>query len=335
MTPMAHFARRVGMLPEALAILEMHPEGLPLAQLAADVGESHTSLREALLAYYRADVVDMADFRLPVIEFVGAEGEDDDPATAEVVRAVAAAPERELGVQHLTAEQLGALYQSGLDLLSLEPENAVLAEALRAFRDGLWSAGDGSTEEGRGAEQGRETGREKAQQINDAARRHRRVRMVYARAWAPGTSERTIEPYRAIRTRRGWEVDAGPLDADGHMRTFLVSGIREMDVLEETFEPPTDVDELIAAHRQPTEVELVVPQAGRWAVERFAESVTVVDDDEEAVHLWAAMLPPVAERVGLALITCGPSAFVVRPSMLLGAGAAAAQQLLDHHANGP
>ncbi|MGZ4591431.1 MAG: helix-turn-helix transcriptional regulator [Actinomycetes bacterium] len=321
-TPVARFAQRVARLPEALAILELHPQGLPLSQLADELGETPALLREALLAYYRADVVDLANFRSAVLEFIGSDGEDEDPATAEIVRVAASGPERELGVEHLTAEQLGALYQAGLDLLALEPDNATLADALRAFRAGLWNA---ERPDGLGP------GAETAQLLNDAARRHRRVRVVYARSWLPGVLERVIEPYRAIRTRRGWEVDAGPVDDQGRIRTFLVSGIRECDLLDETFEPPEDIDELIRMQRQPVDVELVVPQTGRWAVDRYAESVTVLDDDEESVHLRAALLPPVEQRVGLILISCGPAAFVLTPPSLRDAGAEVAARLIEHH----
>src|SRR4051794_25188440 len=180
MTAVARFAQRIAKLPEALAILEMHPQGLSLAQLAEETREPAASLREAFLAYYRADVVNTADFKLPVIEFVASNGEEDDPATAEVIRVVEPDPERELGVEHLTAEQLSALYQAGLDLLALEPDNAVLEDALQALRDGLWSAAD---------DESVEHGAQTAQQLNAAARQGRQVRIVYARAWQPGTAE--------------------------------------------------------------------------------------------------------------------------------------------------
>jgi proteasome accessory factor C len=309
-------------LPDALAILEMHPAGLPLSQLAAELHETPEALRETFLAYYRADVVGMADFRLPVIEFIGADSEEGDPETAEVVRVSQADPERELGVQYLSAEQLAALYAAGDDLLALEPDNQLLADALEAFRQGLF-ASPGPDAAG--------SGTDTAQQLNTAARRQQKVRLGYSRAWLPGTSERVIEPYRVIRTRRGWEVDAGPVDDDGRIRTFLVSGIRDLEVLAEDFRRPPDVDALIRANRQPIEVELVVPQSGRWAVDRFAESVRVLQDDEDAVKLRAAFLPPVEQRVGLILISCGPDAFVMSPTALRDSGAELARQLVGHH----
>lgn len=322
MTPsVARFAERIGTLSNALTILELHPEGLPLAQLAAELDTATESLRQTLLAYYVADVAEHAGFRLPVIEFVGGDG-DDEPAWGDVVRVVSPDPERELGVEHLTAEQLGALHGAGSDLLALEPDNDVLRSALEAFETSLWPVTSSDSAD---------VGAEIAAKVNRAAQERRRVRIVYARAWHPGTAERVIDPYRVIRTRRGWEVDAGPADKAARIRTFLASGIRELSLLEETFERPGNVDDLVSAQRSAVEVEFVLPQTGRWAVERFAESVTVLQDDEESVKVRAALLPPVEQRAGLILISCGPEAFVMAPSSMLNSGATVAQQLLDHH----
>ncbi len=319
--PVSRYAERVASLSQALAVLELHPAGLPLAQLAAELGTTTDAVREALLAYFVVDVAERADFQLPVIEFVGSDG-DDDPATAEVVRVVSPDPERELGVEHLTAEQLGALHAAGGDLLALEPDNDVLRSAMEAFETSLWPVETPDRAD---------LGAELAAELNSAAQQHRRARIVYARTWQPGTAERVVEPYRVLRTRRGWEVDAGPVDGDGRIRTYLVSGIREISVLDEFFERPGNVDELITTQREAVNVELVVPHAGRWAVERFAESVRLLQDDEESVKVRAALLPPVQERVGLMLIICGPEGFVTAPTALLDAGTNVARQLLEHH----
>jgi proteasome accessory factor C len=317
-------------LPDALAILELHPAGLALDTLAGELGEHPEALREAFLAYYRADVVDLVDFRLPVVEFVGGAGGDDetvDPLTAEVVRVVVDDPERELGVAHLSADQLGELYAAGTELLALEPDNTLLADAVAAFGAGLWPAESSDPAESADTEV--------AAVANQAARDRRRLRVTYARTWHPGTRERVIDPYRVVRTRRGWEVDAGPVHADGTVRTYLVSGITGLTVLDETFERPADADALVAANRAPVEVELVVPQSGRWAVDRFAESVAVLADDEDSVKLRAAFLPPVGQRVGLVLLCCGPDAFVMSPPSLDTAGAQLARRLLAHHRGDP
>ena len=347
MSQVAVYARRLAALPRALGILELHPQGLPLADLAAELGVEPGELREVFLAYYLADLVDLDSFALPVVEFFApgaaegtpgeadtddtddtdgddiAEGTDDDvPTELQWVRVLAPDPEHELGVDHLTAGQLAALYQAAVDLLALEPDNQALRAAVEAFESALepadkpWAA---------------QWGAGTAQVLHRAAEEHRRVRIQYVRQWHPGSAQRVIQPYRLVRTRRGWEVDAGRADQGGAIRTYLVSGIVGHEVLEETFDPPEDLDVLLAANRTAQRVELVEPQAARWAVERFAESVTVLADDEESVSLLADLLPPVASRLGLLLLCCGPDAFVMTPAALDVAGATTARQLYDHH----
>lgn len=324
MSQVAAYAKRLAALPRALAILELHPQGLPLADLAGELGVKPDDLREVIMAYYLADLVELGNFGQPVVEFFAPDADDEevDPATAQWVRVVARDPEQELGVDHLSAEQLGRLFEAGADLLALEPENATLRSALEAFQTALWPV-DGPA--------GTEWKATIAQQLHKAVQERRRVRISYVRQWHPGAGERVIEPYRLVRTRRGWEVDAGPADEVAAVRTFLVSGISTCEVLEATFELPADVDELLTTQRTPVTVELVVPQDRRWAVDRFAEAVTVLADDEESVSLRADLLPPVAQRLGLLLLCCGPDAFVMTPLDLADSGADVARVLLEHH----
>jgi len=323
----AAYATRLAALPRALAILELHPAGLPLADLAAELEVRPDALREVFLAYYLADLVELGSFGQPVVEFFApGAAEDDideiDPATAQWLRVVASDPEKELGVDHLSAEQLGRLFEAGTDLLALEPDNVTLRSALDAFQGALWP-GEGPSGAGWRAPV--------AQTLHQAAQEQRRVRITYVRQWHPGSGQRIIEPYRLVRTRRGWEVDAGPADDVAAVRTFLVSGIQDSTVLDETFEMPSGVDDLLTAQRAPVTVELVVPQERRWAVERYAESVTVLADDEDSVSLRADLLPPVEQRLGLLLLSCGPSAFVMEPGNLVDAGVETATVLLSHH----
>ena len=341
MSPVAVYAQRLAALPRALGILELHPQGLPLADLARELGVEPVDLREVFMAYYLADLVELDSFALPVVEFFapGAPDSDgtDDPdgtddtdntdntapsAEGQWVRVLAADPEHELGVDHLTAGQLAALYEAGVDLLALEPENATLRGAVEAFESALEPADKPlASQWGAGT----------AQALHRAAEERRQVRISYVRQWRPGASDRVIEPYRVVRTRRGWEVDAGPADEVAAVRTYLVSGIVDHEVLDATFAPPDDLDARLAENRAAERVELVVPQSARWAVERFAESVTVLADDEESVSLQADLLPPVAPRLGLLLLCCGPEAFVMAPKALVEAGEVTARLLLEHH----
>jgi len=322
MSQVATYAQRLAALPRALAILELHPAGLPLADLAGELGVAPVDLREVFMAYYLADLVELGNFEQPVVEFFAPDAGDDDPATAQWVRVVTQDPEQELGVDHLSAEQLGRLFEAGTDLLALEPDNQTLRSTLDVFQAALWPA-EGPSGAGWRAST--------AQQLHQAAQDRRRVRITYVRQWHPGSGERVIEPYRLVRTRRGWEVDAGPADDIASVRTFLVSGIQTCDVLDEQFEAPDGVDALLSKQRKPVTVELVVPQERRWAVDRYAESVMVLADDEESVSLRADLLPPVEQRLGVLLLCCGPEAFVMDPASLATAGESMAENLLAHH----
>lgn len=326
----AGYATRLAALPRALGILELHPQGLPLVELAAELGVGPADLREVFMAYYLADLADLGGFALPVVEFFAPGRDEDDeddeddevPVEQQWVRVTCSDPERELGVDHLTAGQLGALHTAAVDLLALEPDNTVLAGAVEAFEAALAPA-DAPLAAQRGAGA--------AQVLHRAAEDRRRVRITYNRQWWPGTRERVIEPYRLVRTRRGWEVDAGPGDERAAVRTYLVAGIVDLEVTAETFDLPADLDRLLAANRSAETVRLVVPQATRWAVERFAEATRVTDDDESDVALDADLLPPVADRLGLVLLCCGPTAFALAPDPLADAGRALARRLLEHH----
>lgn len=323
MSQPARYAERFALLPALLAILELHPDGLPLDELATELGTDVESLREVVVAYYGLDLVSLGDYRLPVVEFVGGEGDDqEDPSTAPMLRVASSDPERELGVDYLSAHQLATLLTAGQELLALEPDNDELRGAVEALQANLLPVDGGDAPQ---------WGAETARVLREAAAAGRRVRITYDRAWHPGRSERVVEPYRVVHTRRGWEVDAGPPDEGGALRTFLVSGIRSAEVLPSVFEPPADLDSLLAAQRAAVHVELVVPQARRWVVERLAESVRVLDDDEESVKVEASLLEPVAWRVGLVLLVCGDEAFVMRPPRLSDAGVDLARTLLAHH----
>jgi hypothetical protein len=65
-----------------------------------------------------------------------------------------------------------------------------------------------------------------------------------------------IEPFRLIHTRRGWEIDAGPVTPDGTLGTFLVDRVHSYTVLDATFELPGNLEQLLVRQRTPVSVEL-------------------------------------------------------------------------------
>jgi len=83
-----------------------------------------------------------------------------------------------------------------------------------------------------------------------------------------------IEPFRLIHTRRGWEIDAGPVTPDGTLGTFLVDRVNSYTVLDAMFELPGNLEQLLVQQGTPVPVELVVPHETRWAVEKHADRST-------------------------------------------------------------
>lgn len=325
MSNVPHYAARIARLPRVFERLAAHPDGLPLAGLAAELDVPAAELRDDLLAFYTADV--SADWLLgltrpDVLEFLGPDGSDVDPAEAEIVRFVEETGE--LGVEYVDAAELALVHTAALALLDLEPGNADLAGAIEVLTETLLGVpGD--------LAQVSDSHRS-LPLLQEAREQRRAARIVYSRAWQPGVSEREIEPYRLVQTRRGWEVDAGPADEHGRLRTYLLSNIREVTVLDREFTVPDDLAGLLAAQRATTTVRVLLPQEARWAADFYAEHVTLVQDDEESVVVDLDLLPPLERRVGRLLLAAGPAAFVVEPAALADAGAVLAEELLVHHA---
>ena len=321
------FADRVAELPRLLDALQYHADGLRIDDLATEVGRSPDQVREALLTYYTTDFAhyepDMIG-RPPAIEFLSGPDEDDgDPATAAIVRLVTVDAERELGVDYLPVTELARLYRAGRNQQELDPGNEVLASAVDKLRRGLLP---GVTSSGAPL-----AGERPPAAFARARRERHRIRISYARAWRPGVRGRVIEPYRMIRTRRGWEVDAGPADAEGNLRTYLLARVQEFEVLAERFSDPDDLDVLLARQRALTRVELIVPHETRWAVEKYAERADVVEENPRTVRLSAYLLEPVRFRVGLILLDGGVRAKVIDPIGLAEAGRELARILLAHY----
>lgn len=328
MTP--KYGQRFDRLPQILNLLAQHPSGMGLDELAKEVGLPPNELRTDLIAYFRADVnaVDLFGLTRPhVISFLAPDGSEDDPGTAQIVRVDDPRPTGELGVEYISGENLALLYESARLLLETEPDNADLAAAMAVLAESVTT---GAGAESPGADVS------VLDQFKGAVEQRQQVRITYSRAWRPGVGTRVVHPYRLVHTKRGWEVDAGPLDDTGAIRTFLLSNVRDLEVLPGTFTMPKNVDEAIAANRAPTTVDVVLPNDKRWVADRFAERVQVIRDDETGSQLRLDMLEPLGHRVGLLLLTAGEDAFVTdQGSDLQDSDAELARLLLDHHFGTP
>jgi proteasome accessory factor C len=319
------YVQRIARLPEVFAQLMVHPGGLPLTELATEVGVPVDELREDLLAFYTADLNPMLFglSRPSVLEFLGPDGDDVDPNEAEVVRVVDERPGDELGVEYVTASALGLVYSAAKARLDLDPDDDELRGAMDVLTETM--VGEALPEAPARA------WNQPLESLEDAVAAHRTVRITYSRTWSQGVNERVIEPYLLVKTRRGWEVDAGPPDDQGRLRTFLLPHIRQYAVLDDTFTPPPNLDALLAAQRTTTRVRVQVPHAARWAADFYAENVEVVADDELAATLDLDLLPPVEHRVGLLVLIAGEDARVLDPATMISAGPKLAAELLAHH----
>ena len=327
------YAQRIARLPRVFELLLAHRTGLPLTALADAVGATPETLREDLLAFYAADVTPdllMGLSRPEVLEFLGPDGDEDvDPGQAEVVRIVDPGQAGELGVEYVDASELALVYTSAVSLLEIDPEDAELGAAVDVLAETMLgetavSRPDGPEPEGRVLDT-----------LSEGQRQSRRVEIVYSRAWEAGVRERSIEPYRLVKTRRGWEVDAGPVDDHGEVRTFLLSGIRQARLSDERFSPPEDLPFLLLENRATQVVRVELPHAARWAADMYAESVAVVDDSELTVVVEVHLLPPVRHRLGVLLLAAGRAARVLEPADLAPSGAELARTLLEHHREPP
>lgn len=324
------YVARVARLPRVLERLIAEPDGIPLAMLAAELDVPVDELRVDLMAYYTADVDSdllMGLTRPEVLEFLGPDGDTVDPNQADIVRISEGRPLDELGVQYVDASELALVYTAARALLDIEPDNRDLAEALAV----LTATMGVPLAEGAAGVPDIPRWNRPLGPLQQAQAARRQVRISYSRAWRPGAGERVIEPYRLVQTRRGWEVDAGPLDDQGRMRTYLLSNIRDAEVLDDTFELPDDLAGRLAKQRERAVVDVVLPHSGRWAADMYAEDVEVLQADEEVVKLRLGLLPPLEQRVGMLLLAAGPEAFVVDPPALDSAGAVLAEELLTHH----
>lgn len=318
------YIQRIARLPEVFERMAAYPDGLPLVDLAAEVGITPDKLRESLLAFFTGEPKGlMLGLQRPsVLEFLSADGDDDEPTTAEIVK-ITDPRSSGLGVEHLDPAELALIFGAAQSLLDLEPDDVPLREAVEVLTEtmfGTATAPDAVSSWNRPLEP-----------LQDAVAQHQQVRIVYSRTWTEGVGERVIDPYMLVQTRRGWEIDAGPPDADGKLRTYLLSNLRDLEVLSSTFGVPDDIDLMLARQRTTDSVRVVVPHGARWAADFYAEDVVVVEDDELMATLDLELLPPVEQRVGLLLLIAGEEARVQEPGRLIAAGPALAAALLEHH----
>ena len=283
---------------EVCRVLNMHGGELSVADLAQTLGHPADELRRQVSAYANVDTDPAIDLEMGrvflYIEPVDAESDHPEPSDDDRV-CLDDAAEDMLGVEQFDAAVLGPLYQAAEDLLTEEPWNEDLENAVVLLRHRFLP----------GVRRRRIVGAGRVADLRQAIDNRRRVRIVYSRAWEPGVTDRVIEPYTLTYTGRGAEVDAGPLDAEGAIRTFLVPRIRHLELLDESFDPPEDALARCVAAREMTPVTGYVPHDRRWVLDKWCERVDVGLSDHKGFTFTAHVLPPVTWRCALMQIIAG------------------------------
>ena len=322
------YVRRIAGLLDVFDRLEDYPDGVSLDVLAEECGISPDRLREDLLAYYAADPAWWLGLeRRHVLEWTSPEksGDDVDPHQAVMVRLVG--EPSDLGVDYLDAGELALVYTAATAALEMagEDDDADLAGALDVIVDTLYGQATPGSRSGWRSPY--------LDDLKRAASEHHKVRLVYSRQWGNGVFERVIEPWRLVQTTvRGWEIDAGPVAPNGRLRSYLLSNIREIEVLDEDFSLPEDTEDRLAEQRRTSLVTLELPHRSRWALDEYAEEVAIVADTDDSFTAQVALLEPVGWRVGLLMLAGGVDTRVIEPAGLITEGPALAARLLEHHA---
>lgn len=279
-------------LPSLIGIVRRHGS-MRIADVAQVLQTPVLEIRAQINAYcYEARNTSLApDFDVAIYIEPAEEGQlsDDD-----LVKVAGNAERDLLGLERFDASVFMPLYDAASDLAVREPDNEALRAACEKLLDTFLP----------GVQPRRAFRSQFVADLQRAIDESRKVWLTYSRAWQPGTSNRVIEPYKLHQTARGYEVDAGPV-TDGRLRTFLVSGIRSLVVLDEPSSPPADLETLISNERTTTTVSGYVTHHRAWAVKKWAEDVTYGRADHDGHTFTAKLLPPVGWRVALMMIDAG------------------------------
>lgn len=148
-----------------------------------------------------------------------------------------------------------------------------------------------------------------ASALKEAAASHSVVRITYRSVGREETTTREIEPWTVFTTLGRWYV-TGHCRLVDDQRTFRVDRIKAMEILEETFTPPSDVPEPRAAYTpSPDDLSCVIDlkPAARWVLEYYP--VEVLRESSRTTRIRFSS--PDAEVPGRLLLRLGPDARLV------------------------
>lgn len=299
---MPRYTQRVVSVADALPVLQAHPEGMRIEELAAQLGVSVDDLTEDLQQASLVDVVDPRATSLQAgIAFVDDSGMWVPPAKSSKIKLVDDEAFDAMGLNLLSPIEALLLVQIGRAIAKVD-RDPHLRSALDKLEEAVRLSTSAEPPEGVPI----------LDTLNAAVADRRRIAIVYSKAWNPAVITRTVDPLGLALVDGVWELDAGPVDG-GDIRSYLVRRIRSCEVLDETFEVDDEMRRLLAARRGTADVLMVVPPDMVWLLNTAAEKVVVDRTDLSGTEVVVTVREPIEARLGVILAAMGPEAFVVHP----------------------
>lgn len=138
--------------------------------------------------------------------------------------------------------------------------------------------------------------------LRDAAAGHRVVDMTYTSLGSGETTRRAIEPWVVFTSLGNWYV-TGHCRLAKAERMFRLDRIRDLEVREETFEPPAELPEPEVRYTPTDEdvrARIALSPSARWVLDYYPVDV-VEEGSEQVVIDFSASDPLVAARLLLRL----------------------------------
>jgi proteasome accessory factor BC len=159
---------------------------------------------------------------------------------------------------------------AAIDLIGEHLPEGSLASARQKIVDAL---GQDPAEEGLQITTAKGDDSDVARAVSGAIARHRQLRIEYYKENEDEFTERTIEPYKLVNGQEGWYIHSWDLEKDAP-RSYRLDRVREVNVLEDKFEPRPGVEPDVHGWLVTGEVESgssariwVSPERSRWVRE--------------------------------------------------------------------
>ena len=159
---------------------------------------------------------------------------------------------------------------AAIDLIGEHLPEGSLASARKKIVDAL---GQDPAEDGLQITTAKGDDSEVARVVSGAIIARRLLKIEYYKENEDEFTERTIEPYKLVNGQEGWYIHAWDLDKD-QPRSYRLDRVREVNVLDETFEPRPGVEPDVHGWLSTGEVRVrldraiwVSPERARWVRE--------------------------------------------------------------------